>query len=167
MLSFKSYITEVEDKEKHAHHRAKDLSKRVSAQVPYGNIKSEEILDEMDKSQTPPGRDDPYDYSKGKWSKGKPLSKDKTNKVVSDILSKSFNHPKKKTVKEDGGGGGGGGAGGGAGAVGSVGPSNTDAGVAATGDSRLPASQREPGVSRKKKGHNPIMMGFRRKPPKI
>jgi hypothetical protein len=28
---------------------------------------------------------------------------------------------------------------------------NTDAGVAGTGDSRLPADQREPGVNRKKK----------------
>ena len=52
----------------------------------------------------------------------------------------------------------------GAGAV-SGGPSNTVAGVASTGDSRLPTSQREPGVSKKRK--SPVMMGFRRKPPKM
>ena len=52
----------------------------------------------------------------------------------------------------------------GAGAVASS-PTNTVAGVASTGDSRLPANQREPGVSKKRK--SPVMMGFRRKPPKV
>ena len=54
----------------------------------------------------------------------------------------------------------------GAGAVGGGStPTNTVAGVASTGDSRLPSSQREPGVSKKRK--SPVMFGFRRKPPKI
>lgn len=53
----------------------------------------------------------------------------------------------------------------GAGAVGGSAPTNTVSGVAGTGDSRLPPSQREPGVSKKR---NPIMMRLaRRKPPKI
>lgn len=53
----------------------------------------------------------------------------------------------------------------GAGAVGGSAPTNTVGGVAGTGDSRLPADQREPGVSKKR---NPVMMGVqKRKPPKI
>jgi len=65
-------------------------------------------------------------------------------------------YSKGSCVKEDGG------AGGAAAGGMSVG------GIAGTGDSRLPSSQREPGVSRKKKAHNPVMMGMaRRKPPKI
>jgi hypothetical protein len=44
------------------------------------------------------------------------------------------------------------------------GPTNTVGGVAGTGDSRLPVSQREPGVSKKR---NPVLLNtFRRKPPK-
>ena len=43
-------------------------------------------------------------------------------------------------------------------------PVNSVAGVAGTGDSRLPASQREPGVSKKR---NPTLGYFRRKPPKV
>ena len=55
-------------------------------------------------------------------------------------------------VKEDGG------------ACACAAPTNSVAGVAGSGDSRLPAAQREPGVSKKK---NPILKGmFRRKPPK-
>jgi hypothetical protein len=50
----------------------------------------------------------------------------------------------------------------GAGAVAAT-PTNTVAGVAGTGDSRLAPSQREPGVSKK---HNPKLGLFRRKPPK-
>lgn len=53
----------------------------------------------------------------------------------------------------------------GAGAVASAGPTNTVGSIAGSGDSRLPADQREPGVSKKRK--SPVMMGFRRKPPKI
>jgi hypothetical protein len=46
---------------------------------------------------------------------------------------------------------------------GGMGPANSVAGVAGTGDSRLPASQREPGVSKKR---NPVLKGlFTRKPP--
>lgn len=53
----------------------------------------------------------------------------------------------------------------GAGAVGGSAPTNNVGGVAGTGDSRLPANQREPGVSKKR---NPVMMGMeKRKPPKI
>ena len=44
-------------------------------------------------------------------------------------------------------------------------PTNSVAGVAGTGDSRLPASQKEPGVSKKR---NPILKGMaRRNPPKM
>ena len=43
-------------------------------------------------------------------------------------------------------------------------PTNTVAGVAGSGDSRLPASQKEPGVSKKK---NPVMGLLKRKSPKI
>lgn len=51
-----------------------------------------------------------------------------------------------------------------AGAMGAA-PTNSVAGVAGTGDSRLPASQREPGVSKKR---NPTLKGmFTRKPPKV
>ena len=42
-------------------------------------------------------------------------------------------------------------------------PTNSVAGVAGSGDSRLPASQREPGVSKKR---NPTLGYFKRKPPK-
>jgi hypothetical protein len=61
----------------------------------------------------------------------------------------------KDFIKEDGVG---------AGAVG-AGPTNTVGAVAGSGDSRLPADQREPGVGKKRK---PVMMGIaKRKPPKI
>lgn len=44
-------------------------------------------------------------------------------------------------------------------------PVNSVAGVAGTGDTRLPASQREPGVSKKR---NPVLKGMaRRNPPKM
>lgn len=42
-------------------------------------------------------------------------------------------------------------------------PTNSVAGVAGSGDTRLPQNQREPGVSKKR---NPVMMNVRRKPPK-
>ena len=48
-------------------------------------------------------------------------------------------------VKEDG-----------EGAIGAA-PTNSVAGVAGSGDSRLPSAQREPGVSKK---HNPVMRGL-------
>ena len=60
----------------------------------------------------------------------------------------------KKYLNEDGMG---------AGAVGGA-PTNNVGGVAGTGDSRLPASQREPGVSKKK---NPTLGYFKRKSPKV
>ena len=65
-------------------------------------------------------------------------------------------YSKGSCVKEDGGAGGAGGAVG----VGAV---------AGSGATSLPASQREPGVHlKKKKAHNPVMMGMaRRTPPKI
>ena len=54
----------------------------------------------------------------------------------------------------------------GAGAVGGgSAPTNTVGAIAGSGDSRLPAAQREPGVSKKRK--SPVMMGLRRKPPKV
>ncbi len=44
-------------------------------------------------------------------------------------------------------------------------PTNSVAGVAGTGDARLPSSQREPGVSKKR---NPVLKGmFTRKQPKV
>lgn len=44
-------------------------------------------------------------------------------------------------------------------------PTNSVAGVAGSGDTRLPQSQREPGVSKKR---NPVMASmFRRKAPKV
>lgn len=43
-------------------------------------------------------------------------------------------------------------------------PANSVAGVAGTGDTRLPASQREPGVSKKR---NPVMSSLKRKQPKV
>ena len=62
----------------------------------------------------------------------------------------------KNFINEDGMGGG---------AIGGSAPTNTVGSVAGTGDSRLPANQREPGVSKKR---NPIMMRLaRRKAPKI
>lgn len=61
-----------------------------------------------------------------------------------ELLMKSF----KDFIKEDGAGGM------------TAGPTSTVAGVAGTGDSRMPAPQREPGVNKK---HNPIMGGIRRR----
>jgi hypothetical protein len=43
-------------------------------------------------------------------------------------------------------------------------PVNSVAGVAGSGDSRLPSNQREPGVSKKR---NPVMMSLKRKSPKM
>jgi hypothetical protein len=44
-------------------------------------------------------------------------------------------------------------------------PTNSVAGVAGTGDARLPSAQREPGVSKKR---NPLLKGmFTRKQPKV
>ena len=61
----------------------------------------------------------------------------------------------KQFMQEDGGAGGAGAAAGGA----------SVAGIAGTGDSRMPATQREPGVSKKR---NPVMGTLaKRKPPKI
>jgi hypothetical protein len=46
-----------------------------------------------------------------------------------------------------------------------AGPTNTVGGVASTGDSRLPSTQREPGVSKKR---NPVLGSIaRRNPPKM
>lgn len=50
------------------------------------------------------------------------------------------------------------------GMAGGAAPVNSVAGVAGTGDNRLPASQREPGVSKKR---NPTLSYFRRKSPKV
>ena len=80
---------------------------------------------------------------------------DKFHRKLDKLVHKSIGKSSVE-MKEDGG----------AAAI-AAGPTNTVGSVAGSGDSRLPASQREPGVSRKKKGHNPVMMGFRRKAPKI
>jgi hypothetical protein len=53
----------------------------------------------------------------------------------------------------------------GSGAVGSSGPTNTVGAVAGTGDSRLSPDQREPGISKKRK--TPVIMKFKRNPPKM
>ena len=84
----------------------------------------------------------------------KAMKKKDVTKSVLDVLNKSMKDVhKEETVNEDGGAGGVGGGG------------MTVAAVAGTGDSRLPASQREPGVSKK---HNPVIRGLgRRKQPKM
>jgi len=56
-------------------------------------------------------------------------------------------NPNKPPLKEDGG-------------AMAAAPTNSVAGVAGSGDSRLPAAQREPGVSKKR---NPIMKGLVRR----
>jgi len=152
MLTFKSFLNEqpTHPESKPTHERGHDIKKHAKSLKPVCTITTE-----MDKSQTPPGRDDPYDYSKGKWSKGKPLSKDKASKVASDMLTKAFAEPKKKSIKEDGGGGGGGGMSTG----GSAGPTNVT-GVKSSTD---PVSATAVHPKKKKK----YMMGIRRNPPKM
>jgi hypothetical protein len=69
----------------------------------------------------------------------------------------------KQFIGEDGGGAGGAG---GAGAVAAA-PTNSVAGIAGSGDSRLPAPQREPGVPKNRKKRNPLLpmgMGRRKLP---
>lgn len=56
----------------------------------------EETVVEMDKSQDPPGRDDPYDYGKGKWTRAKAVPAKKATKIAHDILKKSFDDTEKK-----------------------------------------------------------------------
>ncbi len=76
--------------------------------------------------------------------------------VKGDELKKKGSKFVPNCVKEDG-----------EGAMG--GPTNTVGGVAGTGDSRLPANQREPGVNlKKKKAYNPVIQSMlSRKAPKI
>jgi hypothetical protein len=86
------------------------------------------------------------------------MSKDEGGSGMAKAHGDMFANTKKNihkedVVSEDGGGAAGMGAA----------PTATVAGIAGSGDSRLPASQREPGVSKK---HNPIMSFYKRKPPK-
>ena len=88
------------------------------------------------------------------------MSKDEGGSGMAKAHGDMFNNTKKnihheEVVIEDGGA-----AGVGAGAA----PTATVAGIAGSGDSRLSSSQREPGVGKK---HNPLLMSFRRKPPKV
>jgi hypothetical protein len=73
-------------------------------------------------------------------------------------VKKNIHH--EEYVNEDGGGAAGAGAG--------TAPTATVAGIAGSGDSRLPSSQREPGVPKKRKYENsPVMSFIRRKNPKV
>ena len=72
---------------------------------------------------------------------------------IEAIRKKNAQPQPKEPIKEDGAGG-----------IGAA-PANSVGGIAGSGDSRLPANQREPGVSKKR---NPILKGmFTRKPPKV
>jgi hypothetical protein len=62
----------------------------------------EEYVTEMDSDGHTGLRDDPYDYTKGKWTQAKAVSKNKATKIATDILNKSFKQYKKKNIKEDG-----------------------------------------------------------------
>lgn len=74
--------------------------------------------------------------------------------LVKSILKTAASLPKKLQVAEDGMG---------VGAV-SAGPTNTTGGGQVAGMGQPPGSRSgEPGVSRKKKAYNPVMMGIRRK----
>jgi len=65
-------------------------------------LNKEEMVDEMDKSQKGSAgwNLDDYDYSKGKWSEGKPVKVKDAKKDFKSILDKAF-RPNKKSVKED------------------------------------------------------------------
>ena len=81
MKTFKTFISEATDK--------KDTI-------------TEEYVTEMDSDGHTGLRDDPYDYTKGKWTQAKAVSKDKATKIATNILNKSFKQYKKKNIKEDG-----------------------------------------------------------------
>jgi hypothetical protein len=144
MISFKSFLLEqpTHPESKPTRKRSHDISKHVKSLKPVGSITTE-----MDKSQEPPGRDDPYDYNKGKWHKGKVLSKDKTTSLATDIMKKVLNGPKKKSIKEDGMG------------AGSAGPTNVTGPQSGTD----PISATAVHPKKKKK----YLMGIRRNPPKM
>ena len=64
----------------------------------------EEVFTEMDKSQTPPGRDgnEPYDYNKGKWTRAKIMTSKDAVKDMGKELNKAFDKsPEQKKVKEE------------------------------------------------------------------
>jgi hypothetical protein len=73
------------------HSRAKHLAKQA---IP----KEKEEVNEMDKSQTPPGRDG--DPRPGPDKEAKPISKEKMVKHALDTLNKSTDKEHKKEVKE-------------------------------------------------------------------
>ena len=88
------------------------------------------------------------------------MSKDEGGGGMAQAHGDMFANAKKnihseESVNEDGGA---------AGAAAGTAPTATVAGIAGSGDSRLPSSQREPGVGKK---HNPILMRINRKPPKV
>jgi hypothetical protein len=96
------------------------------------------------------------------------MSKDEGGSGTAKAHGDMFHNTKKNIhheeyVNEDGGGGGAGGA---AGAGAGTAPTATVAGIAGSGDSRLPSSQREPGVPKKKYQNSPVMSFIRRKNPK-
>jgi hypothetical protein len=114
-------------------------------------ISFKQFIIEMDKSQDPPGRDDPYDYNKGKWHQGKAVSKDKAVDTAKDTMTNIFKDLyKKKKIDEMG-----------AGAVGGGGPTNTAGGGQVAGIGIGP--QGEPGVNPKKRKPNPIIMPMGRR----
>jgi hypothetical protein len=67
----------------------------------YIDLIEQASLNEMDKSQDPPGRDDPYDYSKGKWTKAEPVKKKKIAKDLRDTLGKAFKGELDEDAAED------------------------------------------------------------------
>ena len=90
-----------------------DWSKRMPKQKKpiqhYGQIElqkkqlnKEKMVDEMDKSQKGSAgwNLDDYDYSKGKWSEGKPVKVKDAKKDFKSILDKAF-RPNHKSVKEN------------------------------------------------------------------
>lgn len=66
------------------------------------HLNKEEAVNEMDKSQKGSAgwNLDDYDYSKGKWSEGKPVKVKDAKKDFKSILDKAF-RPNKKSVKEN------------------------------------------------------------------
>ena len=65
------------------------------------HMNKEEVVTEMDKTQTPPGRDNDYSFSKGKWTEGKPVKPKTVVKDAKKILDKAFRKSSEKPVKED------------------------------------------------------------------
>jgi hypothetical protein len=77
---------------------------KFSEKYPHDAVMKEEMVNEMDKSQTPPGRDgnEPYDYNKGKWTRAKMMTSKDVVKDMGKELNKAFGKsPEQKKVKEE------------------------------------------------------------------